>query len=801
MIVRVEKIGKKFRRLACRSRWLARILGYPSDEGSPERRGLVMIQIDGLSQYEFRRALHRGELPFLKRLIDMENYQEHSNYSGLPASTPAVQGEMFYGVKTAVPAFAFRDAEAQRVVRMYEPAIAAGYEKRLNDACDEPLLKGGSAYCSIFTGGAEEAHFCAATMGVKSALEAANPFVLVLLVITNFASVLRILALMVIELGVAVFDFIRGVSSGRNFVKELKFIPTRVGICILLRELLVIGGKLDIERGLPIVHINFIGFDEQAHRRGPTSAFAHWTLKGIDYAIKRVWHAAHIAPWRQYDVWIYSDHGQCVSKSFFKIRGYPIEDAINQAFAKLEQKVPFLRILAGQDVQRCCLMGSHKEIIKHGTEITDADLEEAKLEVADLGPVAFIYPDRKYSPVELAIVAQALVKDHHIPVVIAEGLDGILQAATSAGTYKLPAQIEELFGSEHPFLADLGDDLLSLCRHPNAGALVLLGWRKGLKESMTFVPENGSHAGLTPEETNSFSLLPKDTQLPDNGKTYLRPGDLRDAALHFLGRKLFKTAPRYEPFTNTDQKTLKVMTYNVHSCIGLDGKLDVARISRVIAQSEPDVVALQELDLRRMRSGGDDQAQLIAGLLEMNYHFHPAMHLEEEQYGDAILTHLPMRTIKTGVLPGTIPGSKREPRGALWVAVSFNGKEIHIVNTHMGLTNNEQLMQTEELLSDEWLGPMLKGNEAVILCGDFNFQRKSRPYRRIAAKMHDAQLVLKHHRPLNTFYTRFPFFRIDHIFINHKIEVLAIDVPKSKTARSASDHLPLMAEFKFLDFS
>jgi endonuclease/exonuclease/phosphatase family metal-dependent hydrolase len=796
MIVQLEKWVKKFRRLLRRSRWLAKILGYPTDKGSPSRRGLIMIQIDGLSQYEFRKALYRGELPFLKRLIDRENYQEHSHYSGLPACTPAVQGEIFYGVKTIVPAFAFKDHEAGRVIRMYEPVVAAGYEKRLNDLCDEPLLKGGSSYCNIFTGGAAEPHFCASTLGVKSALEAANPFALTLLILTNFVSVLRILGLVLIETGVAIRDFISGVSRGRNFFKELKFIPTRIGICILLRELLVIGGKIDIERGLPIVHMNFIGFDEQAHRRGPTSAFAHWTLKGIDYAIKRVWLAAQTAPWRQYDVWIYSDHGQCVAKSFYKTRGYDVEEAINQAFAKLEQEVPLIKMLSGRDVQRCCLMGSHKEIHKHGADITDADLQEEKLEVADLGPVAFIYPDRKYSPIELTIVAEALARDHHVPVVVTEDAHGNMQAITADGIYQLPEQTGELFGTDHPFLADLGEDLLRLCRHPNAGPLIMLGWRRGLPEAMTFVPENGSHAGLTQEETNPFSLLPKDTQLPDNGKTYLRPGELRLAALHFLRRKRFKTAPRSEPFTNTDQKTLKVMTYNVHSCIGLDGKLDLARISRVIAQAEPDVVALQELDLRRLRSGNDDQAQLIAGLLEMNYHFHPAMHLEEEQYGDAILTHLPMRTVKADVLPGIIPGRKREPRGALWVAVSFNGREVNIINTHLGLSASEQMLQVRELMSDEWLGSALLEKEPVIFCGDFNFHQRSRPYKRITAKMQDIQLALNKHKPKNTFYSRFPLFRIDHIFINEMVETLSIEVPKSKTAKYASDHLPLIAKFK-----
>ncbi|MFH1602659.1 MAG: endonuclease/exonuclease/phosphatase family protein [Pseudomonadota bacterium] len=67
------------------------------------------------------------------------------------------------------------------------------------------------------------------------------------------------------------------------------------------------------------------------------------------------------------------------------------------------------------------------------------------------------------------------------------------------------------------------------------------------------------------------------------------------------------------------------MTYNVHSCIGMDGKLAPERIARVIARCAPDIVALQELDVGRARTAGADQAHLIAHYLEMDFHFHPAL--------------------------------------------------------------------------------------------------------------------------------------------------------------------------------
>lgn len=83
-----------------------------------------MVQIDGLSERDLRTALGHGRMPFIARLIAQQSHALSSLYSGLPSSTPAVQGELFYGVRTAVPAFAFRAHTVDRLERMSDPARA-----------------------------------------------------------------------------------------------------------------------------------------------------------------------------------------------------------------------------------------------------------------------------------------------------------------------------------------------------------------------------------------------------------------------------------------------------------------------------------------------------------------------------------------------------------------------------------------------------------------------------------------------------------------------------------------------------
>jgi len=798
MLSRIESFFRRLRRNLSRSVWLARLLRLPVSKGSPTRPGLIMVQIDGLSHPQFERALNHGELPFLRRLLRREHYQLHAHYSGLPSTTPAVQGELFYGVKTAVPAFAFRDHESRRIVRMYEPEVAARVEAMLAGTGNEALLAGGSAYSDNYTGSAAEPHFCPSAMGWGPTLRAANPLVLLAFLLSNFYSFLRVAILLLMELGLALFDFVRGLIGGYDFFKELKFIPTRVAISILLRELCVIGGKIDISRGLPIIHINFLGYDEQSHRRGPRSLFAHWTLKGIDDAVARLWRAANHAPWRHYEVWVYSDHGQAAVRSYQAVQGYGLEDAVTAAFEKLGTTGLNVRPqgAGGIQTQRVRFLGGQKiQRLFSVLGINDEEADEAHPLVAALGPVGHVYLPQDLSGDARDFVARELAHTHQVPLVLSVAAPGMLCARTAAGEFRLPQDRAALLGSRHPFLDSVGEDLVRLCEHTDAGDLVLLGWRDGVTP-MSFATENGAHAGASPEETHGFALLPQDTPLAAREHDYLRPIDLRKAALQHLGRPDPQPRGVRKRVAAKQMDLLRVMTYNVHSCVGMDGKLDAERIARVIARARPDVVALQELDVGRARSQGMDQAHLIAHYLEMEFHFHPAMHLEEERYGDAILTHLPQRLVKAGPLPGLADKPRLEPRGVLWVAIDLHGREVQIINTHLGLHPRERVAQVEALLGSDWLAHE-QCQEPVILCGDLNALPSSPVCRRLGGQLKDAQTEAKQHRPRATFSSRLPTMRIDHIFISPGLEVDGIEIPNSELARVASDHLPLVAKIRF----
>lgn len=236
----------------------------------------------------------------------------------------------------------------------------------------------------------------------------------------------------------------------------------------------------------------------------------------------------------------------------------------------------------------------------------------------------------------------------------------------------------------------------------------------------------------------------------------------------------------------------RIVTYNVHRCVGADRRMDVGRVAAVLADLRPDIVALQELDVGRRRTGHVDQAHEIARRLDMACHFHAALTVEEERYGDAILTGYPERLVKAAALPGYDRIRALEPRGALWVEVEIAGVPVQVINTHLGLVPREQQVQAAELLGLRWLGSEGFVGPAVLL-GDFNALPISQTYRMFTAVLRDAQDGWSK-APTATFPSGFPILRIDHVFLSEGITVRGIESPFDPRSRVASDHLPLIVE-------
>jgi endonuclease/exonuclease/phosphatase family metal-dependent hydrolase len=419
------------------------------------------------------------------------------------------------------------------------------------------------------------------------------------------------------------------------------------------------------------------------------------------------------------------------------------------------------------------------------------------IEVVVQGPLGFVYLGPETEPSFLDSFAAVLVREGNVPaVVLPTGVDEATVHLRDR-ILRLPRDAAELLGDFHPHLDAVTQDLVRQAHHPGAGQLMLLGW--GGPEPLTFQREMGSHGGPGPDETSAFVILSPEARTPTSAPHFLRPASLRAMALCAIDPILCgKRSPRSRAadFAPAGGIPLRIMTYNVHGCRGMDGKFAPQRIARVIAAEEPDVVCLQELDQERARSGGVNQAQVIADRLQADYHFHAAAELDDGRFGNAVISRHPLRFLAAQPLPSA-PRAKSvlnlEDRGALSVALSVDEVEIRIVNTHLSILAAERRLQIEGLLGSGLLGEE-EGDGPLLLAGDFNASPRSWTVRRLESRLRSVVPEDTNERALRTWSGRTPLRRIDHILVSDHFDARNVYVPRTRLSRVASDHLPLVVD-------
>jgi len=237
--------------------------------------------------------------------------------------------------------------------------------------------------------------------------------------------------------------------------------------------------------------------------------------------------------------------------------------------------------------------------------------------------------------------------------------------------------------------------------------------------------------------------------------------------------------------------TLRVMTYNIRAALGTDRRRSVERVAEVIAAEAPDIVALQEVDFHRRRSGGIDQAERIGELIDMR----PLAGASFDDpdggaYGNALLTRSRARLVRHSPLP-TIEG--RERRSAMWARLRTRTRTIDIVCTHLSFRVRDRRRQAQALLGRRWLGSgeML---DAHLLCGDLNCVAGGPGCRALRSRLRDAPIPLRRRRAMRTWPTRLPMRRLDFILSSPELVIESLRVVRTPPARVASDHFPVLAE-------
>jgi len=293
----------------------------PGPDAAPaDARGFVVIQICGCSHAVLERALARGRMPALARLLRRGVHRLHRVPVGLPSSTPAFQAGVMYGGPVDIPGFEFLDKRTGTYRWFPRPWDAAAVEAA-HEARGEGIVRGGRTYGSVFGGGAEDTVLTFARLlrsgrgrGRAGLVERARS------TLALGGVVLRLSVATAAALAGWVGGVLRDLSLGRR-VASLRELATTLAISGWLRELFTRGVTLDLRAGVPALYVTFVDYDVAAHEHGPESRAALRRLRLLDRSVRRIARAARRRGGRGHDLFVLSDHGQVRSVPFGRVAG------------------------------------------------------------------------------------------------------------------------------------------------------------------------------------------------------------------------------------------------------------------------------------------------------------------------------------------------------------------------------------------------------------------------------------------------------------------------------------------------
>lgn len=496
----------------------------------------------------------------------------------------------------------------------------------------------------------------------------------------------------------------------------------------LLREWA--GPALDLKRGAPAVYV---------HIKMPASApLHHW--RALDRRIARLDRRARASRRRHYETWVLL---------------LPRQHFTATAPDDLESSL-------------ATVLGASWSVHPAPPPVTPAEPADARRLWLARGPhLSHIYARQPLADSEKSNLAELVVSGG-----LAHG--ALWCNERGQAQWSLPGGGSQMNGHTDAHTRSLRilmeQDLLGLVAHPFSGQLILL-------HDACLQPK------APPEDRIlGTALLPARTRLPVNGGGPVRLNALRTAANHTLGRA---TLPPDNNHLGKKAVRCRLMTYNVHGFVGMDGRFAPERVGEILAEQKPDIAALQEAGENGSGLGAEEFK--VSGLRPL------PLPDSAGSMGLTLYSRHPAEIVKAGHLPPADHQQPDEPRSVVWAKLIIHGRPIHIFAVHLGVMNADRTAQISALLGPFWVGSV-PVEEPVIVCGDFNLTPGGAAYRRLAARLRDVQSGPVAGRQPKTFSTLNPIVRMDHAFVSSHFLVDELTVPQTPQTRVASDHFPLIVE-------
>ncbi len=524
---------------------MARHLGRPGIRPD-QRRGFIIIQIDGLSHDHLMQAIAAGYMPYLARLLAERRLAVAPWRCGLPSTTPAVQAGIMFGNRFDIPGFRWYEKERGQAVLVKRPGQIQAVRERISRG-RSGILQGGSCYVSMFDGDAALALFTLSTLHRQRFFENMRGMGLFLLFLLSPFRVLRLLGLMTMNylagLGRRLVALVRpSVLNPFDVLSPLLHAVSDV----LFTEVQTFGVMLDIYRCAPSIYANYNSYDEVAHKLGPDHPAAFRILRGVDKRIHQIDRMRARYRQREYDLYILSDHGNTPSVPFSWRNGGSLGRYIvaqigeglsveeqAAAYAHSTDKVRYLlEELRGLEVHfsprlRRVLAPAQRYVDQRvliGQRL-DYDLERQQdVVVCSSGPLAHVYSNVSPRPLDLIEVMllyprllDSLLATPGIGAIVGRAEERTVVLGCEGGMLVIGGE-HEIVEEPHP-LVPFGDpahaaaQIHRLAHFPHAGDLIVLGAVEPDGKVVAFEEQVATHGGLGGPQVRPFIAWPPERPL------------------------------------------------------------------------------------------------------------------------------------------------------------------------------------------------------------------------------------------------------------------------------------------------
>jgi len=472
-------------------------------------RRLCVVHLDGVPIQLLREAVETGAMPFLSRLVRSGAYHLDAAFWGSPASTPAFQAGVLFGLRHAnLPAYTWFDRELGREVKMNNPRDALIIERRLEAMASGCSLVdgGGTVYLSLFRAGAVNLSSMS-SLADMPAVWKSLPSCLHDLRDCSRQTLRKYVAGVVRDLAESAVDVWRWVKRVKDWRHEREYMLNRLFLVSLGWGVSHSRAMIDMARGVPAIYLAYGNYDEVAHRRGPFSPQARAELYRVDRHLETLY-AVGRAVEVPYDLYLMADHGHVDSVPVEKRRGRRLRCLLLEGRPAGE---------LGEDIRRGLLDG---RVVRPAGE-----RQEDEPVVIEAGNFSHVYLTRGKEPLEamdlLTRFPDVLARAAQCPdigiVMVRRGESAV--AIVRGGVYGPDEVSRAPLASEFSKRA-VADMLRELPHMKTAGDLVLYGESLTPTGTVGFAWEWGSHGGLTRIETDSALLWPADGPVDLSGLSH-----------------------------------------------------------------------------------------------------------------------------------------------------------------------------------------------------------------------------------------------------------------------------------------